>query len=294
MRRKIVFRFLFFRFESNYSCILLFFSLLSVNCFGQNAAINSLELNKPVERKLSSEAGTQNYQISLTADQYAKVIVEQREIDVIVQIFAPDGNSITSFDYEPRLKENEEIGFIAERAGTYRIEVKSKYINSSGNYIIRLTETRPPSEIERAIFKAHLLIAKAEADDLVGKYNDALAEAKSALEIGEEKLPKDDPYLGFLLARLGAAQRRKGDYATAEATIRRAVAIDEKTLGAEHPRTVDAMRYLGLVYLATDEFAKTESIFRQTLAITEKTLGAEHPRVVTQLLGLQTLMFYLG
>ena len=121
MRRNIVCRFLCVNFENKTFCFLSLFLLFlsSLNCFSQTAEAVSLELNKPIECKLSREAETQKYQINLAANQYAKIIVQQHEIDVTAQLFAPDGTAITTFDYEPRLnKKKKSISSLQTQAVT--------------------------------------------------------------------------------------------------------------------------------------------------------------------------------
>jgi len=56
-----------------------------------------LEEGKPFERKLAG-GESHSYQLNLTAGQYARVIVEQKGIDVVVSVFGPDGKLITAVD----------------------------------------------------------------------------------------------------------------------------------------------------------------------------------------------------
>lgn len=204
----------------------------------------TLELNKPFVRSIANSSEIQTFQIFLNKNQFAKITIDQNESDLTAQLFAPDDITMTTFDGEPRLNQKEEIKFVAAKAGNYRLEVKAKYQNSAGRYEIKAGEILEATDRDRALFEAYVLCKKTEEFDLTGKYNEALVAATRALEIAGQQLPADDALIGFVLTRLGAAQRRKGDYATAETTLLYALATNEKILGPEHPQTVDTMRYL--------------------------------------------------
>src|ERR1043166_4866966 len=63
----------------------------------QPADVRSLEVGQLITRELSP-GQSHSYQVSLAAGQYAHVLVEQKGIDVVVKLFAPDGKLITQFD----------------------------------------------------------------------------------------------------------------------------------------------------------------------------------------------------
>jgi len=56
-----------------------------------------LEEGKPIERELSG-GESHSYQLNITTGQYARVIIEQKGIDVVVSVFGPDGKLITAVD----------------------------------------------------------------------------------------------------------------------------------------------------------------------------------------------------
>src|ERR1041385_807145 len=59
--------------------------------------IRPLLPNQPIERQMKG-GETHSYTITLTSGQYLYVIVDQRGIDVVVAIFAPDGKKLTEVD----------------------------------------------------------------------------------------------------------------------------------------------------------------------------------------------------
>src|SRR5262247_943420 len=84
----------------------------------------SLEPGKPVERELSG-GQSHSYKITMISGQYLHIVVEQRGIDVVVVMFAPDGKKISEADVEHLIEESETVSAIAEAPGAYLIEVRS-------------------------------------------------------------------------------------------------------------------------------------------------------------------------
>lgn len=102
----------------------------------------SLEVGKPIERQLSG-GESHSYQLTVTKGQYAKVIVDQRGIDVVVSLFGPDGKLITAVDNPNGSQGAETVHITAEATGIYRLEVTSfEKRTRPGLYEARLAELR--------------------------------------------------------------------------------------------------------------------------------------------------------
>ena len=96
-----------------------------------------------LERELSS-GQVAEYAISLERGQFARVVVEQRGLDVVVTSLDPSGAEILKMDRPNGSRGNETISLVAERAGTFGIRVTTLYTNVvSGRYSIRIAELRP-------------------------------------------------------------------------------------------------------------------------------------------------------
>ena len=161
--------------------------------------ITTLELGTPIEREL---AGGQehDYQITLAEGQYAFVVVEQRGIDVVVQLLGPDGKSITESDFETRNQGTEKIEVVAEAAGRYRLLVKAKYPKlPTGRYEIRFSEVRNATEKDRSLEEARRYQAESWRVSDSGKYTEALALAEKALELEERAKGSEHPDLAAFL-----------------------------------------------------------------------------------------------
>jgi CHAT domain-containing protein/tetratricopeptide (TPR) repeat protein len=238
-----------------------------------------LSPGKDIDRDLSG-GQTRAYQISLSAGQFASLTVEQRGIDVVVQLFDPLGKMLAEFDSESRTDGTETVALVAESAGAYQVRVMAKYPkDTSAQYSIRLLEIRTAVQKDRSLFQAHKLSTESQAQSDAGKYDEALDFARKALALGEEALGPDDAYIGELVLRLGGAQFLKGDLASSAQSFQRAVRIDETTLGKEDPQTALALQNLGNLYSTSGDYPKAKEALQRALEITEKTLGNDSPRV---------------
>ncbi|MDQ3009650.1 MAG: CHAT domain-containing protein [Acidobacteriota bacterium] len=128
--------------------------------FQQN--IQSLEIGKPVEKTLAG-GQTHNYSVTLNAGQFLHVVIEQRGIDVAVKLFAPDGKELLMVDSPNGEQGPEPLFWLAEAAGSYRIEVSSGDKQAqAGRYEARLAALRPATESDKARATAARAVAEAE------------------------------------------------------------------------------------------------------------------------------------
>ena len=110
-----------------------------------------LEPGKPIERELAG-GQSHSYQITLAADQYLLAVVEQRGIDVVVQLLGPDDKPIMEFDSEIRDDGPEPVSQVAEVSGSYRLNLQAKHQKApAGRYEIRVVELRAATERDRAL-----------------------------------------------------------------------------------------------------------------------------------------------
>src|SRR5262245_60649816 len=101
-----------------------------------------LEQGKPIERELKSKE-THAYKITLAAGQFLNAAVNQRGIDVVVRVVAPDEKLIAEIDSPNGTQGDEPVTLEAKSAGTYRIEVipnEDGGETASGRYEIRINE----------------------------------------------------------------------------------------------------------------------------------------------------------
>jgi CHAT domain-containing protein/Tfp pilus assembly protein PilF len=259
--------------------ILLFFaSVPPASSQGVNDAQETtpLEMGRAVERELSG-GQRHSYDLRLGEGQYASVVVEQRGIDVIVQLQEPAGNVIGSFDDEFRSQGEESVEVVAAAAVSYRLVVKASSLNSpAGHYKIRVAELRPATPNDRLIDEARKLEEGYKRSLFAGKYEDAHQSIERALAISEKVLGPEHPFVAKLLDYLSFYYYEKQDFAKSISLSERAVAIDKKSLGEEHPSTVEASRMLAFAYLEANELAKAVRLAERAVEISQKTLEPEH------------------
>ena len=117
-----------------------------------------LEQRKPIERTLEGKE-THAYTIALEAGQFLDAAVNQRGVDVVVRVFAPDATLLAEIDSPNGTKGDEPIAFEAKAAGKYRIEVSplDQPDNiSRGKYEIRINEILLPDAYARLLAERRL------------------------------------------------------------------------------------------------------------------------------------------
>src|SRR5262249_26935330 len=133
--------------------------------------VRALEAGKPIKRELAGEQW-HAYRISLGADQFLKVIVEQQGIDVVVQLSGPDGRQILEFDSESRSQGREEVSLVAEVAGAFQFIVRPKQNGTpAGSYEIRIEEMRVATDTDRTLHDARKQLEESVKLRRAGKYD---------------------------------------------------------------------------------------------------------------------------
>ena len=114
----------------------------------------------------SMSAGDQHpYAVMLRAGDFAQAVVDQRGVDVIVRVIAPDGTQISEQDSPNGDAGTEPVAFLARSAGTYRLIVQTQPeggVAPGATYAIRLTSVQTASE-----HAAALALVRARADTTV-------------------------------------------------------------------------------------------------------------------------------
>jgi len=124
---------------------------------GHVSAQATLAIGQPVDRAIAA-GGAHEYSITLDANDYVAGAVDQRGIVVLAAVFGPDGTRLRNFGGPPRGKRM--VAFIAERAGTYRLELRAPSVAEAahqggsqpedGRYELTLLERLPFPERMKA------------------------------------------------------------------------------------------------------------------------------------------------
>ncbi|MGH9941319.1 MAG: CHAT domain-containing protein [Pyrinomonadaceae bacterium] len=119
-----------------------------------------LEPGKPIERELAGDAA-HSYRITLAANQFLHVVVEQKGIDVVVALFAPDGKKVAEVDSPNGTQGPEPISVLAEAAGSYRLGVRSLEVKAkAGHYEVKIVERRAATTRDRQALLAEQSLAE--------------------------------------------------------------------------------------------------------------------------------------
>jgi CHAT domain-containing protein/lipopolysaccharide biosynthesis regulator YciM len=256
--------------------IVLIFPLMLIEpAFSQEL----LQIGKSIDREIKG-GEKHSYQIALTSTQYVYVVIEQRGIDVVANLFKGDGKPISEFNSELRLQGKEKIELVAESTDTFRLDIEPKYkLSPAGHYEIRLEELRTATSDEQLLQQARELYAESIRLRRSGKFHEAIQSGTHALEIRQETPESDQADIAQSLNHLANLNFEVGEYINAETFYAKALTIREQSLGPNHPSTASTLNDLAVLYFRRGDFEKAEPCFRRSLAIRESQLGSDHPDV---------------
>ena len=258
----------------------------------QDELAKSLKLNEPVERDLAG-GNAHDYQITLSEGQYMRIVVEQRNIDVVLTLFGPDAKQLVIVDDDSTGKAEERISQVAAAPGAYRLNIAPKQKTSpAGSYSIRLLELRAATENDRTLQQARDLHAQSLSLYRAGKYDEAQPLSERALAIREKAVGPDNLDLASILDQLAILLSVKADYLKAEPLFQRALKIREVERGANHPDVAYSLNNLALFYQFQGEYERAGSLFQRAIDGFEKALGPEHPILAHPLNNLGVLYLY--
>lgn len=280
-----------FAFSTLKTFLLIFPVLFFVQsvCGQNDAEITALELNVPIEREI---AGGQKheFQIAFAANQYGKVIVSQKSIDVVVRLIDESGAPQIIFNAEPRKNNDETVVLFSETSGNLHLTVEPNQKNASlGRYEIRLIERREATFKDAALDEANKLISKANALWIQSKYADALPLAERGLAIRERELGAEHADVGMAAFVVGNIVGDMGDLEKCEMFYDRALKIREKALGRDHPSIASILNNWGVIYKVRGDYIKAEELYKRVLEIREKTLEPNHLLIAVSLNNLASI-----
>jgi CHAT domain-containing protein len=192
--------------------------------------IRQLVPGKPIVRDLAG-AQSHSYQMTLAAGQYVRVIIDQRGVDVVVKLIAPDGRQVNEYDADGSLQGREIVSWVTEGAGIYRLDAGAKNkAAAAGQYVIQAVVLRVAKEEERALYEAGNLMTESRRLFLAGKYVEAIPLIERVREIREKVLGPEHPETGNALNELARLYAAKGDLAQALIFMAGANHVEERNL----------------------------------------------------------------
>ncbi len=153
----------------------------------QSDEVRQLAPGASVERELGA-GQTHSYQITLAAEQYLRITVDQRGLDVAVTLFGPDGRAEAESDYDADTNGQEILSLASRTAGASRLAVSSKS-KLAGRYTLKVVELRAATPQDAARSAAYRLLMEARRlqsqktaeamKQAAGKFDEALAAWKA-------------------------------------------------------------------------------------------------------------------
>lgn len=155
-----------------------------------DASIQEVRILAPDEviQQRHMDAGeTHLYELTLAAQQYARIVVEQKAIDLVVSIEAPDKSLYRQIDSPNGFYGPEIISIVASVRGTYAIKVYSDNKLLAGDYKLRVEGPRTATSSDELRVTAERIFSEAQklrmeaggADEklvsAIEKYNEARA-----------------------------------------------------------------------------------------------------------------------
>ena len=247
---------------------------------GQSAVTSDapvlLKVGTAVEREISGTA-RHAYQFGLEPGEVATIAVEQRGIDMTIELIGPDGSAIVQMNDEYRLRAAESLDVLAESAAMQTVVVRASLDRApAGSYLIHLGATRSAVDKDRSLFEMQKLRTQAEHLLRTARPVDAVPVGQRALAIGERVLGPSDAFVGVLAKDVGRAYEEALDNAAARHYYSRAFDVLSATLGPDHPQTLAAQSELGEKHVAGGDLAIAERLLADALRRQEAVLGSDH------------------
>ena len=130
--------------------VLLSGAVNSAKSHQEQASAYSLTVGQPVVREI--RGGEQHtYQVRLSAGQYARVVVEQKGVDVVLELLGADGKPLLEVDNNlSGTRGIEVVSLVAEVSSIYVLNVRSLEKGAAaGLYEMRIEDLRAATEADR-------------------------------------------------------------------------------------------------------------------------------------------------
>ncbi len=231
----------------------------------QSKEARPLKLNAPVESDLS---GSQKhfYSVKLEKRDFVNVIVDQRNIDVLVSLSAPDGQLLAKMDSKNGRLWRETLSCIAEVGGTYSVVVEAQQNDAgNGHYTIHISELRATTEPDQKRIQAEKALSDGRKLFDLGESSLPSAAAKFAEAVSLWHEMGERYWEAVSLTNLGWTNNAlaKNDHALAAHTYALTIYRELKDRVGEGK----ALNGLGSIYRDLNEHQKARDCFQQALAI---------------------------
>ena len=146
----------------------------------------------PVERQLRPDEA-HAYTLTLEENTFVQIVVEQRGIDVIVQVSSPTAKNLGDFDSPNGTDGPENVSFVAVTAGNYHVTVAplNRQDPTTGKYEIKLLEQRQATEQElktaknRDVVKTKGIALLTDIDGMIAELRNPLTRIRAQIKAAQ-------------------------------------------------------------------------------------------------------------
>lgn len=121
------------------------------------SSVGELQFGKTIEREITTD-DIHSFEIGLEENQLLEMVVEQRGIDVVVKVFAPDGKVLAAFDTPNGTQGTEAVSIVAAANGKHRVELvpfgQQDGGATAGRYLARIVAIREATKDEKEATKS--------------------------------------------------------------------------------------------------------------------------------------------
>ncbi len=283
--------------------LLFIASILSSTGLAQDTP--PLELNKPLKRELAG-GQAHSYPLTLGAQQFLNLVVEQQGINVEVLLLAPDQKQVFKTNSSNGIRGQELVALVVETTVTYQLVVQSLDAKAKpGAYEITVYALRPATTADLTIAAAFKLYLDSLNLASQKKTNEALAAQGQALAQLEAHFGKDTAALSTMPTNLilwyagltraiGQRAQLKADLNAAETLFHRAVTLLEMKFGKDTLDTVNPINDLAIVAYQKGEYGTAAATMQRLLAIQQKNLPPESPGIAKSSMNLAAFLYKAG
>ncbi len=220
-----------------------------------------LQPGHPVTRKLSG-GGAHSYLVALKAGQYVRLTAEQKGIDVVLRLLAPDGHEIISVDSPNGDQGPERASEVAETTGDYRVEVRSDNAKDKpGPYEMRIDELRPATGRDRTRVAAERAFAEGEGLRRKKSWDKAMECYRRAQGLWRSLGDRDGE--GQALYRICAMYEKQGNGDRAFDAIGQSIAAFQDARDLRYEAT--ALNYRGRLLRSREQNDQALTSYQQAL-----------------------------
>jgi CHAT domain-containing protein/tetratricopeptide (TPR) repeat protein len=210
------------------------------------------------------------YEFALDAERFARLTFEQRGVDVVVTVFAPDGQQLTEVDRPNTAYGREAVSVVTRTAGIYRVQVRSLVKTAlPGSYRLTVTDMRRAMALDASRARAEQAVTEGEslrASNTAATCRHAVEKFSEALTVW--RVLGDRYEQMWALYGLGLSHRFLGEQQAAITALSEALQIS-RVLHDLHGQAL-AQTALAWAYLYLGETDRAGRNFVATLSLRRK------------------------